>query len=139
MRSALDRRRDALDAPIDIQPNQTQTTAEIAFSDHVSQLSGHLQNALGGAAPDYSIVVFPADQALWTAHSRRIQSVRPAVDGGFAFVNLPPGEYRLVAVDDIEPGQWDDPSILQQLVPSSMTLSIADGQAKIQDVKVGGG
>jgi len=139
VKSALIDGGDALDAPIDIQPFQTQATAEIAFSDHVAQLSGHLQHALGGAAPEYSIVVFPTDQALWTPHSRRIQSVRPAVDGGFAFVNLPPGEYRLVAVDDIEPGQWDDPSILQQLMPSSMTLSIADGQAKVQDVKVGGG
>ena len=119
-------------------PIRLRATAGIAFSDRVAQLSGHLQHALGGAAPEWN-VVFPTDQALWTPHSRRIQSVRPAVDGGFAFVNLPPGEYRLVAVDDIEPGQWDDPSILQQLVPSSMTLSIADGQAKVQDVKVGGG
>ena len=83
VKSALIDGGDALDAPIDIQPYQTQATAEIAFSDHVAQLSGHLQHALGGAAPEYSIVVFPTDQALWTPHSRRIQSVRPAVDGGF--------------------------------------------------------
>ena len=64
--------------------------------------------------------------------------MRPAADGAFAFVNLPPGDYRLAAVDDIEPGQWDDPAILQQLLPASMPVSIADGERKTQDVRVGG-
>ena len=129
---------DAFDAPFDVQPNQRIDNAVITFSDHVSQLAGQLQNSVGAAAADYAIVLFPADQALWTADSRRIQSVRPAADGAFAFVNLPPGDYRLAAVDDIEPGQWDDPAILQQLLPASMPVSIADGERKTQDVRVGG-
>ena len=53
LRSASINGTDALDSPVDIQPSQTQMAAEIGFSDHVSQLSGHLQNATGGAAPEY--------------------------------------------------------------------------------------
>jgi protocatechuate 3,4-dioxygenase beta subunit len=129
--------RDALDVPFDVQPNQNVTDAVVTFSDHVSRLEGHLQNAAGGAAPSYTIVVFPANQALWVPQSRRIQSARPSVDGAFAFANLPAGEYRLAAVDDIEPGQWDDPAVLQQLLPMSMAVSVGEGEKKIQNVQIG--
>jgi hypothetical protein len=63
--------------------------------------------------------------------------VRPSAEGAFRFGNLPPGDYRLAAVDDIEPGQWDDPAILQQLLSMSIPLSIADGERKLQNVRVG--
>jgi len=137
VRSALVGTIDAFDSPFDVQPNQSIGDALITFSDHVSQLAGRLQNPTGAAAPDFSVVIFPADQSLWTAESRRIQSVRPSADGAFRFANLPPGDYRLAAVDDIEPGQWDDPAILQQLLSMSMPLSIADGERKVQNVQVG--
>jgi hypothetical protein len=137
VRSALVDAVDAFDTPFDIEPNQNIGNAVITFSDHVSQLAGRLQNPAGAAAPDYSVVIFPANQSLWTAESRRIQTVRPSADGAFRFANLPPGDYRLAAVDDIEPGQWDDPAILQQLLSMSMPVSIADGERKIQNVRVG--
>jgi protocatechuate 3,4-dioxygenase beta subunit len=137
VRSALVGIVDAFDTPFDVQPNQNIGNAVITFSDHVSQLAGRLQNPAGAAAPDYSVVIFPADQSLWTAESRRIQSVRPSAEGAFRFGNLPPGDYRLAAVDDIEPGQWDDPAILQQLLSMSIPLSIADGERKLQNVRVG--
>jgi len=139
VRSAVVGTVDAFDTPFDVQPNQNIGNAVITFSDHVSQLAGRLQDPTGAGAPGYSVIIFPADQSLWTAESRRIQSVRPSIDGAFRFGNLPPGDYRLAAVDDIEPGQWDDPAILQQLLSTSMPLSIADGERKLQNVQVGGG
>jgi len=82
------------------------------------------------------VVAFSADERFWTPQSRRVQAARPATDGRFAFRALPPGDYRLVAVTDVEPGQWFDPAFLRQLVGGSVPLSIADGERKVQDLRV---
>jgi hypothetical protein len=71
--------------------------------------------------------------------SRRIMNARTANDGSFTFRNTPPGEYYLAAVDDVEPGEWYDPSFLQRLVTGAIKVTIAEGEKKVQDLKVGGG
>ena len=68
--------------------------------------------------------------------SRRIQSVRPGTDGRFVFRGIPAGEYRLTAVTDVEPGEWYDPTFLEQLMNASITVSVREGERKVQDIKV---
>ena len=89
--------------------------------------------------PDYTLIVYPADQRFWTPQSRRIQSARPATDGRFTFRNLPAGDYRLVPVYDPEPGAWFDPAFLLQLESASVRVSIAEGEKKEQHLRVPGG
>ncbi len=128
---------DALDMPFTVAPGIVAANAVVTFTDRMARLTGTLQNAAGAAAPAYTIIVFPSSSTLWMPQSRRIQTVRPSVDGAFSFSNLPPGDYYLAAVDDVEPGAWFDPSFLQQLVPSSMKITIAESEEKRQDVRVG--
>ena len=40
---------------------------------------------------------------------------------------------------DVEPGEWYDPAFLSQMVPASITFSIAEGEKKTQDIKLAGG
>jgi uncharacterized protein (DUF2141 family) len=138
VRSALFGDIDALDTPLTVTPATIATTALVTFTDRIARLTGTLQNATGTAAPGYTIILFPSSSSQWMPQSRRIQSARPAVDGTFSFTNLPPGDYYVAAVDDVEPGAWFDPSFLQQLVPSSMKVTIAEGEDKKQDLRVGG-
>jgi hypothetical protein len=42
-------------------------------------------------------------------------------------------------VDDVEQGEWNDPTFLQRLSPTAMKITIAEGEKKTQDVRVGGG
>ena len=106
---------DSLDSPFTLQPNQHVLDATITFADRLAQLSGTVQDAAGRAAPDYTIVLFPAEPALWVAQSRRLQGVRPSADGAYVIRNLPAGNYFVAAVDDVEPGEWFDPAFLQRL------------------------
>lgn len=111
----------------------------VTFTDRVSQISGRLQQASGVPASDHHVIVFPADRALWTSRpSPRIQAVRPSLDGNYIIRSLPPGEYLLVAIVDVETGEWGDPAFLQQIAPSSVRLSLAEGEQKVQDLRVGG-
>ncbi len=50
-----------------------------------------MQDANGQAAPEYFLVAFPKDRALWKGQSPRIQQVRPGADGTFLFRGLLPG------------------------------------------------
>ena len=52
---------------------------------------------------------------------------------------LPPGDYRVTAVTDVEQGEWFDPTFLQQLVSVSVPFSLAPGQKHTQDLRVAGG
>lgn len=130
---------DTLDLPIVIQPNESIRGAVITLTDRPAQLTGTVQNAAGGAANEFTVILFPVDQALWQPLSRRIRGLRPSADGAFAFRGLPPGDYLLAAIDDVEPGEWFDPAFLQRLLPTAMKLAIAEGENKVQDIRLGGG
>ena len=136
LRSSLVGGQDSLDLPVDIR--QSVTDAVITLSDRPSELSGRIEN-VAGAAADYSIILFPENRAMWVAPARRILTTKTAVDGTFSFRNVPPGDYLIGAVDDVEQGEWYDPTFLQRLLPASMKVSIAEGEKKVQDIRVGGG
>jgi uncharacterized protein (DUF2141 family) len=131
--------RDSLDFPLVIGPGAGISDAVITFTDKTTELTGTLQDAAGTATSDYSIIVFPTDRQYWQPQSRRIQSVRPSTDGRFTVRNLPPGAYSIVAVTDVEPGEWFDPEFLSQLAGAAMRLTLGEGEKKTQDIRIAGG
>ena len=130
---------DSLDFPFVIGPNMNIADAVVTFADRTTELSGTLQDASGTATSDYSIIVFPSDKQYWQPQSRRIQSARPGTDGRFTMRNLPPGDYMIVAVTDVEPGEWFDPAFLAELSRASMRVTLQDGEKKTQDLRLAGG
>ena len=104
--------REALDFPLEVRSGEDIGGVTVTFTDRSTTLDGLLQDAGGQPAASYTVVVFADDNRYRTPMSRRIQATRPATDGRFSFKNLPPGEYRLAAVIDPEPGQWFDPRVL---------------------------
>lgn len=129
--------KDALDFLLDVQPNADMTNVTITFTNKPTELTGMLTDSASMPTSDYTIVLFAADQKYWTPQSRRIVTTRPATDGKFAFRDLPAGDYRIVALSDVEPGSWFDPEFLKQLVPASISLTVVEGQRQTQDLRVG--
>ena len=58
--------------------------------------------------------------------------------GQFNVPVLPPGDYQIATVDDVEPGRWYDPVLLRQLLPASIRISIGEGERKMQDIRLVG-
>ena len=102
--------------------------------DHRNQLT--IQDSSGRPAQEYFLVVFPADKCLWSWATRRIAQVRPASDGQFVFRNLPPGDYLLGALTDLDPEQMYEPALLNELVAGSVPVKIGDGEKKTQNLRV---
>lgn len=139
LRSSYAGGRETLDFPLEIGPNMNVSDAVLTFADRTTELSGMLQDAQGVATSDYSIIVFPTDAQYWVPQARRIQSVRPGTDGRYTVRNLPPGDYALAAVTDVEPGEWYDPAFLQEMLGASMRITLNDGDRKTQDIRLAGG
>jgi hypothetical protein len=137
LKSVMVKGRDALDFPFEVAPNDTIGDAVITFTDATQEVSGSLQDPSGRPAPDYTIVVFPADQQYWTVQ-RRIRTTRPGTDGKFTIAGLPPGEYRMAAVVDVAPNEASNPSFLEQLVAASYQFTLAEGEKKQQDLRIAG-
>jgi hypothetical protein len=128
--------RDAADDPFELRGGESIADAVITFTDQASELSGTLKDASGRPAPDYFIITFPEDRALWKSSPRRIQQVRPASDGKFVFRNLLPGNYLMAAVTDVESGQSADPAFLEQLVAGAIKIALGEGEKKTQDIQI---
>ena len=134
LKSSVLQGRDTVDTPIDLRDSAND--AVITFTDRVSELSGLVQDAGGQPAPEYHIVLFARDKAYWTPTSRRIRTIRPGADGKYVIANLPPGDYLLTAVTDMEQGEQFDPTFLEVLSRSSIAVAIAEGEKKTQDLRL---
>jgi hypothetical protein len=138
LKSAVTPGGDALDFGLVVEPNQD-VSATLTFVDRTQEISGSIQDPTGKPTADFTIILFAADKRFWVPQARRIRSSRPGTDGKFSFTNIPPGDYRLTAVTDVEPGEWFNPEFLSQLVGSSVPVTLVEGERKTQDIRVAGG
>ena len=85
-----------------------------------------------------TMVLFSADSRYWTGtSSRRLRTViRPGTDGQYRFGNMLPGDYYLAVLVDVEPAEFNETSFLEQLVPASIKVTLAEGDRKVQAVRV---
>ena len=125
---------EAMDSFVDL--NASARNASIVITNRMSELSGAILDGAGKPAPEFVVIVFPADRALWTWQTRRILQVRPSHDGKFIFKGLPPGEYMLGAATDVEQYQWFDPAFLTELAGGSVKLVLVEGEKKVQDIRL---
>ena len=130
--------REALDLPLEIGTTDLAATV-VTFTDQSSTLSGVVSAPAGQLASDFFVVALPADHAYWIPQSRRIRSARPGTDGRYEFVGLPPGDYILAATTDFTQADQQDPAVLAELATHAIPVTIAVGQKKTVDLKLGGG
>jgi uncharacterized protein (DUF2141 family) len=136
LKSVMTGGRDALDSPLEVKAGEDVGGVVATLSDKSTVVSGMLQDSGGQPATDYTVIAFSADSRFWMPNSRRIQAARPATTGAFTFRDLPPGDYLLVAVTDVETGQWYDPAFLRQLQGSAASMKLAEGERKTQTLRV---
>jgi hypothetical protein len=127
---------DMADDAVDLQSIADLDSAVLVITNRVSEVSGVIQDAAGRPAPEYFIVVFPADRALWTWSSRRIQQTRPAHDGRYTIRNLPAGDYLIGAVTDVEQNEWFEPAFLEMLYAASLKFSLPDAGRVVQNLGI---
>jgi len=130
---------DAADVPFEVRPSQNISDVVVSFTDQTSELSGTLLDAAGRPTPEFSIMVFSTDRSMWSQRSRRLRPPqRTGADGKFKFAPLPAGEYYLAALTDFEPADVYKSEFLEQVATAAMKVTLADGEKKVQDLKIAG-
>ena len=127
--------RDLLDEWIEFGPGLSLPDVVVTLTDRRSGVDGLLQSASGQPSSSVSVIVLPANRELWRAGSRRIVSARPHSDGRFTF-DVPPGDYALAAVTDLDPLDLLEPEFLEQIVGAGVKVTVAAGERTRQDVRI---
>ena len=128
--------RELLDRTIEVRPGSPSMNAVVLMSDRHTELSGTLRTSTGQPAADVFVIAFSSNRTMWGPGARRVRAVRPGADGRFSMLDLPPGDYLLGVVTDIDPDDWENPAVLEQLVPTSVTVTIGEGEKKVQDLRL---
>jgi protocatechuate 3,4-dioxygenase beta subunit len=137
LKSALIDGAEASDMPVSVR--QDTTSAAVTLTDRAATLTGILQDASGAPSPEYSLVVFSADPRFWLPKARRLRGpIRPGADGRFLLTDLPPGDYFLAAVINIDAAELEDKALLEQLAASGVKVTLAAGHEVVQNIKIGG-
>jgi len=136
IRSVRYRGVDITDSGMEFRPNEDVTELEVELTNRITDLSGLVTNSKGEAVKDYSVVVFPPDREKWTPNSRYMKTARPDQDGRFKVNGLPPGEYRVIALDYLDQNEWNSPEFLDAVRSKATSFSINEGESKSVDLRI---
>jgi hypothetical protein len=135
IQSAMLGDRDIADIPFEV--NASISNLVVTLTDVQAQVSGMLTDRAGQPASDLYVLMFSTDRTLWSPGTRRTKSARALENGSYAIDALPAGEFYLCAVTELDPMLINDPSYLEQLIRSSIKITLADGEKKKQDLRIG--
>ena len=135
LKSSIVLGRDSLDFPFDVTGDRDITDAVLTVTDRLTDLSGSVMDPSGKPIYDATIVAAAADPQYWTPASRRIVTSRPGPQGRYEFRGLPPGDYYLAVVMDLEQGGQFDPDFLKTLT-TGVRVTLSEGGKLQQDLRL---
>jgi hypothetical protein len=127
---------DVTDTGIDFVPGQTVEGLTVVFTRKLTELSGRIEGERGKPETDATVVVFAEDPARWTFGTRYVRTTRPSQEGRYSLRGLPPHDYLVAVVKELEPGQWSDPEFLESLRAQASRITLHEGGNAVQDLKV---
>jgi len=126
---------DVTDSPLDFVPGQVVEGLHVVLTRKRTELSGNILDTNSRPDTDATVIAFAQDAKRWTAGSRFIRTARTNQDGRYNLRGLPPEDYYVVAIRDIEPGEWQDPEVLESLREVAVRVTFNEGETKVQDLK----
>lgn len=110
----------------------------ITFTDRWSGLGGTVHDANGNADAAATVLVFPTTAEGWRDYGsspRRLKSSATTDRGEFAISSLPPGDYYAVAIPEDQSDDWRDPRTLDALARIATSITIAEGEHRMIDLR----
>jgi protocatechuate 3,4-dioxygenase beta subunit len=100
---------------------------EVVLSPNAGQLSGAVTNpTTSQPAPGATVVLIPQEKDRREVFSF-YKTVTTDQSGNFSFKNLTPGDYKVYAWEDIEPGAYSDPDFVKPVESKGESVNIKEG------------
>jgi hypothetical protein len=125
---------DITDRPVALHANTDVAGLEVVLTTRTTSVSGTAADPQGKMLHDYVLLLFPQDTTKWHWNSRFLATGRPDQHGRFKLNNVPPGDYFVAAVREVEAEEWTDPEVLARLKGRATRLTLAEGDHKTVDV-----
>jgi hypothetical protein len=128
---------DITDTGMEFTPGRAYDGLQVIFTQKATDLSGLVTDDRNRPIVDATVIVFPANRDRWTFQSRFMRTARPDTNGRYNFRNLPPADdYMIIAVQNLEPGQFSDPGFLERARNEAKPLTLNEGETKTVDVRL---
>jgi len=137
-----------MDEPFTFEPGQHYGDIQIQMTDRRSEILLRVSDESGQITREFVAIAFPTDRSRWIYYQRYIQTFSPSpqvppaayrsdsppvgpaslplIAPSGRLVGLPPGEYYLIAVDDVDSEDALDPVILEKLALSASRIVVSD-------------
>jgi hypothetical protein len=135
LKSVLVAGQDVTDQAVDLKPGQKLDNVTVVLTDRATEISGTVRDRRNAPLTAITVIAFSSDQQYWRAQSLHIQAARTDASGAFHLRGLPAGDYLIVAVDDVEQGEWFDPAYLEQARTGATRVTLSEGEKKTQDLR----
>jgi len=130
---------DMTDVPYQFKGAQGLSDVVIVLTDKLTEVSGGVTDDRGRALTDYVVVLLPSEEKEGAAAMRFTRTVRPDQQGSYRVRGLPPGRYRVAAVESLEEGREWDPEFQGGLRDAGRSVTLTEGQSLSLDLKMAGG
>jgi hypothetical protein len=127
---------DITDAGFDASAGQRLTDLRIAVTDTPTEVSGVVRDATGRSVTDAMVLVIPLAQQFWQRTSRRFGLLHSDAQGRFSTRGLPEGEYRVVAVADLDESEARRVTTLERLADNGTPLTLKDREQRVLDLSL---
>ena len=145
---------DLLDKPVTFEPGQHLDAIQLIFTDRRSEMQFQVSDDKGQATTDYVAIVFSTDRTRWESGAGSVQpfhipspmtmqmlaqsmsSAPREAQLGFESLKrrampVTPGEYFVIAIDDIAYEEMRAPGVLERLAAHAARVTVAEG-AKLE-------
>ncbi|MBM3760620.1 MAG: carboxypeptidase regulatory-like domain-containing protein [Acidobacteria bacterium] len=122
---------DVKDAGIDLSSSGG-GNIEVVLSTKVAKVDGNVEKQKQDDAPGTVIIakVGPAGELISLNMNARVED-----SGRFSLVSLPPGEYKLFAVEEVDLTTASDPEFLKKFEERAASVRIGEGESKNVSIK----
>ena len=139
-----------VDRMVTFEPGQNLTNVQVVVSDKRSQLDLVVSGDDGQVTSEYVALAFPTDKQKWTFPSRQIRTLSPMpaavcrgscahpcrrqaqgrricpICNSSASPGCRPASTYIIAIDDIEFDDSQDPSVLEKLAANALRVTVTD-------------
>lgn len=115
----------------------TDTSVVVTYTDRHSPVSGMIKDGRGAASSGALALLFPTIPERWVnygANPRTLKAAPADRTGAFAFADVPPGDYFVIAIDGADADNWTDPKTLALLARQATKLTVTAGEPKTLDL-----